>query len=80
MPSTPEPCAAVQPDQQDLVNMLLAAAMQATAALSQTRRAARLPAAEQPQIAADLDEAARALVRIRDMMLRAADQTSARGD
>lgn len=75
-----EPGAAGPADQQDLVNALLAAALQAVVALSNTSHAAAvLNAAAQPQPAADLTTAAHALTQIRDMLLSTADDLAARG-
>lgn len=63
-------------DPQDLVNQLLAAVLQTRATLDKVRRAAALSPADQPQAAADLTDAATALTRIHDTLLRAADTTS----
>ena len=77
MPATPQPPAA-QTDQQDVVNQLLAGAMQATEVLNETRRAAALLAAEQPEAAANLTDAATAWAETREAMLRAADELATR--
>ena len=70
-PSPPPPAAT--PDCQDLVNMLLAAAVQADAALTDTHRNLQR-AAGHPQAAADLSDAAAALSQVRDALLHAADE------
>ena len=75
----PEPPTAPPTDQQDLVNMLLASAVEAAAALSKAHRAVELTA-DEPQTAADLADTASALTRIRDAMLRAADEITASND
>jgi hypothetical protein len=71
----PESPAATPPDEQDLINTFLAGAVQA-AALTGTHQAIRR-AAGQPHVAAELAEAAHALTRVRDAMLRAADEIAA---
>jgi hypothetical protein len=72
----PESPAATPPDDQDLINTFLAGAVQAAAALTGTHQAIRR-AAGQPHVAAELAEAAHALTRVRDAMLRAADEIAA---
>lgn len=64
--------ATVNYDRQDVVNHLLAAALQARAALQDVLRTAALTPGDQPQAAADLTDAAAALARIHDNLLRAA--------
>ena len=80
MPTTPPPPppSAVQADPQDLANQLLAGALQAAAALHQTRHAAALLATREPQAAAHLAAAATAWAQTRDAMMQAADHLTAR--
>lgn len=59
-------------DHQDLVNRLLAAALQTRATIEQVHHTATLTHAEHPQAAADLADAATALDRIYHALLRAA--------
>ena len=62
-------------DLQDLINTLLATAVQAAAVLTHTTRVANFTAAAGHQrAAADLADTAGSLVRIRDAMMRAADE------
>ena len=68
----PRPAATVHDDRQDVVNQLLAAALHARATRASVLRAAALSPADQPQAAADLTDAATALTRIHDALLRAA--------
>ena len=73
-----EPGAAEPADEQDLINALLAAALEAAAALNGTHHVAMLSACVQPQAASDLTAAAAALTQIRDTMLRTADVIASR--
>ncbi|WP_433794812.1 hypothetical protein [Actinoplanes sp. CA-252034] len=66
-------------DKQDIVNQLLAAALQTRATLDKVRRAAALNPAIQPQAATDLTDAADTLTRVHDMLLRAADTAGEAG-
>jgi hypothetical protein len=59
-------------DRQDLVNQLLAATVQTRATIEKVLHAAAVSPADQPQAAADLTDAAAALARIHDTLLRAA--------
>ncbi|MBB4743987.1 thioredoxin-like negative regulator of GroEL [Actinoplanes octamycinicus] len=68
MPST-----VTDPDRQDLINCLLAAALNARATQQQTQHTAALMPPEEHAAAADLAEAVHALGRIRDALLQAAD-------
>lgn len=67
------PSATTHDQHQDVVNLLLAAALQARATLEEVHRALRLVPAGQPQAAADLTDTARALTRVHDILLRTAD-------
>ena len=75
MHQPPEAPAAAPAEPQDVVNMLLAAAVQATAALRDSHHIVQLTVSE-PQISADLADTAGALTRIRDALLRTADELS----
>ena len=77
MPATPPP-PDTRADHQDLVNQLLAGALQAAAVLGKTRQAVALLATREPQAAAHLADAATAWARTRDAMVRAADDLAAR--
>ncbi|GAA4964630.1 hypothetical protein [Actinoplanes utahensis] len=69
----PPPTATAHHNRQDVVNQLLAAALHARATRQKVLRAAARSPAGQPQAAADLADAATALTRIHDALLRAAD-------
>ena len=70
---SPPPTVTTHHDQQDIVNHLLAAALQARATLQDVLRTAALSPADQPQAAADLMDTATTLTRIYDRLIRAAD-------
>ena len=59
-------------DRQDVVNQLLAATLQTRATIEKVLHAAEVSPADQPQAAADLTDAAAALARVHDTLLRAA--------
>ena len=73
MPATPPP-PDTHTDHQDLVNQLLAGAMDAAAVLRKTHQAVALLVTRAPQAAAHLADAAVAWARTRDAMVRAADE------
>ncbi|MEV4283453.1 hypothetical protein [Actinoplanes xinjiangensis] len=77
MPSTPAPTGHY--DRQDLINELLAVTLQTRATIATVLRAAAVSRAAQPQAAADLTDAAAALARTHDNLLRAADPGQVHG-
>jgi hypothetical protein len=69
----PLPTVTSHHDHQDVVNRLLAAAIQTRATLDSVLHAAAVSPADQPQAAADLADAATALTRVHDALMHAAN-------